>query len=71
MPWPKTGESQYHAQLGLPDKGLIVIHKWEVGASRPLALRCPTPVPYGMNRMSDDTSAEMFEHHSNISIYQL
>ncbi len=21
MPWPKTGATQYHAQLGLPDKG--------------------------------------------------
>ena len=20
MPWPKTGATQYHAQLGLPDK---------------------------------------------------
>ena len=21
MPWPQTGAAQYHAQLGLPDKG--------------------------------------------------
>ena len=21
MPWPKTGATQYHAKLGLPDKG--------------------------------------------------
>ncbi len=21
MPWPKTGENHYHAQLGTPDKG--------------------------------------------------
>ena len=21
MPWPQTGATQYHAQLGLPDKG--------------------------------------------------
>ncbi len=21
MPWPKTGATHYHAQLGLPDKG--------------------------------------------------
>ena len=38
----QTGASQYHAQLGLPDKELIVIHKWDVGTSGPLALRCPT-----------------------------
>ena len=24
MPWPKTGETRYHAQLGLPDKGRAI-----------------------------------------------
>ncbi len=24
-PWPKTGASYHHAQLGLPDKGLAII----------------------------------------------
>ncbi len=24
MPWPKTGATQYHAQLGLPDKGRAI-----------------------------------------------
>ena len=24
MPWPKTGATQYHAQLGLPDKGYAI-----------------------------------------------
>ena len=24
MPWPKTGAIQYHAQLGLPDKGRAI-----------------------------------------------
>ena len=24
MPWPKTGASQYHAQLGLADKGRAI-----------------------------------------------
>ncbi len=24
MPWPQTGEIQYHAQLGLPDKGRAI-----------------------------------------------
>ncbi len=33
MPWPKTGATQYHAQLGLPDKGraikgLVVCNSW-------------------------------------------
>ncbi len=35
MPWPKTGATQYHAQLGLPDKGraikgLIVCNSWDL-----------------------------------------
>ena len=24
MPWPKTGATQYHAQLGLPDRGRAI-----------------------------------------------
>ena len=33
MPWPETGATQYHAQLGLPDKdraikGLVVCNSW-------------------------------------------
>ena len=24
MPWPQTGATQYHAQLGLPDKGRAI-----------------------------------------------
>ena len=24
MPWPRTGATQYHAQLGLPDKGRAI-----------------------------------------------
>ena len=24
MPWTLTGETQYHAQLGLPDKGCAI-----------------------------------------------
>ena len=24
MPWPKTGATQYHAQLGLPDEGRAI-----------------------------------------------
>ena len=35
MPWPKTGTTQYHAQLGLPDKGraikgLVVCINWDL-----------------------------------------
>ena len=28
MPWPQTGVTQFHAQLGPPDKGLAI--KWLV-----------------------------------------
>ncbi len=35
MPWPKTGATQYHAQLGLPEKGraikwLAVCNSWDL-----------------------------------------
>ena len=35
MPWPQTGETQYHVQLGLPDKGraikgLVVCNNWDL-----------------------------------------
>ncbi len=35
MPWPKTGATQYHAQLGLQDKGhaikgLVVYNSWDL-----------------------------------------
>ncbi len=35
MPWPQTGAIQYHAQLGLPDKGrvikgLVVCNSWDL-----------------------------------------
>ena len=35
MPWPQTGTTQYHAQLGLPDKGraikgLVVCNDWDL-----------------------------------------
>ncbi len=35
MPWPQTGATQYHAQLGLPDKGraikgLRVCNNWDL-----------------------------------------
>ena len=35
MHWPKTGATQYHAQLGLPDKGraikgLVVCNSWDL-----------------------------------------
>ncbi len=35
MPWPKTGTTDYHAQLGLPDtgyaiKGLVVCNSWDL-----------------------------------------
>ncbi len=35
MPLPKTGATQYHAQLGLPDKGcsikgLVICNSWDL-----------------------------------------
>ena len=35
MSWPQTGATQYHAQLGLPDKvcaikGLVVCNDWDL-----------------------------------------
>ena len=35
MPWPKTGATQCHAQLGLSDKGraikgLVVCNNWDL-----------------------------------------
>ena len=35
MPWPKTGATQYHTQLVLPDKGraikgLVVCNRWDL-----------------------------------------
>ena len=35
MPWPQTGATLYHAQLGLPDKGraikgLVVCYNWDL-----------------------------------------
>ncbi len=50
MPWPKTGATQYHAQLGLPDigraiKGLVVCNSWELEPFDGLALGCYQPSP--------------------------
>ena len=46
MPWPKTGETHYHAQLVLPDKdraikGLVVCNDWDL--LNGLALGCSQP----------------------------
>ena len=35
IPWPQTGATHYHAQLGLPDKGraikgLVVCKDWDL-----------------------------------------
>ena len=35
MPWPQTGVTQYHAQVGLPDKGraikvFVVSDNWDL-----------------------------------------
>ncbi len=49
MPWPQTGASHYHAQIGLPDKGraikgLVVWNSWDLDPwdlLNGLALDCP------------------------------
>ena len=38
MPWPQTGTTQYHAELGLPDKSLaikrlVVRNNWDMEPS--------------------------------------
>ena len=53
MPWPKTSATQYHAQLGLPDKGraikgLVVCNNWDLeplDLLKGLALGCYQPSP--------------------------
>ena len=40
MPWPQTGATQSHAQLGLPDKGhaikgLVVCNNWDLEPLEP------------------------------------
>ncbi len=41
MPWPQTGATPYHAQLGLSDKdraikGLVVCNNWDLEPLDPL-----------------------------------
>ena len=53
MPWPPTDATQYHAQLGLPDKGraikvLVVCNDWDLeplDLLNGLALGCYQPSP--------------------------
>ncbi len=54
MPWPQTGATQYHAQLGLSDKGrqikeLIVCNNWDLETlalpNHGLDLSCHQPSP--------------------------
>ena len=53
MPWPKTGATQYHAQLGLPDKGraikgLVICNDQDLKPEdllNSLALGCYQPSP--------------------------
>ncbi len=53
MPWPQTGATLYHAQLGLPDKGraikgVDVCNNWELeplDLLNSLALGCYQPSP--------------------------
>ena len=53
MQWPKTGATQYHAQLGLSDKGralkgLVVCNNWDLeplDLLNGLTLGCNQPSP--------------------------
>ncbi len=53
MIWPETGATQYHAQLGLPDKGratkgLVVCNNWNIeplDLLNGLAIGCYQPSP--------------------------
>ncbi len=53
MYWPQTGATQYHAQLGLPDKGraikgFVVCNNWDLeplDLIKGLALGCYQPSP--------------------------
>ncbi len=53
MPWPQTDATQYHRQLGLPDKGraikgLVVCNIWylePLELLNGLALGCYQPSP--------------------------
>ena len=53
MPWPQTGATHYHAQLGLPGKGraikgLVVCNNWDLepfDLPNVLALGCYQPSP--------------------------
>ena len=53
MPWSQAGKTQYHAQLGLPDKGrvikgLVVYNSWDLeplDLLNGLALACYQPSP--------------------------
>ena len=57
-PWPKTGATQKHAQLGLPDKDraikrLVVCNNWGVeplGLINCLVLGCYQPSPEVLTR---------------------
>ncbi len=57
MPWPQTGATQYHAQLGLADKGLaikglVVCNNWDLeplNLLNGLALDCYQPSPELLN----------------------
>ncbi len=53
MPWPQTGATQYHALLGLPDKGraikgFVICNDWDqepFALLNGLALGCYQPSP--------------------------
>ncbi len=53
MPWPRTGATQCHARLGLPEKGrvikeLVVYNSWDLepwDLLYGLALGCYKPSP--------------------------
>ena len=50
MPWPQTGATHYHAQLGFPDKGRAI--KGLVGCLQELGSRALGPAKRSGPRLS-------------------
>ncbi len=69
MPWPKTGATQYHAKLGLPDKGhaikgLVVCNNRDLeplDLQNGLALGCYQPSPEVLIKPCVQTSSVSYK----------
>ena len=61
IPWPQTGATQYHARLGLPDKGrairgLVVLGSTAFGPDKRSGPRLLSTVTSGINRIMGSTT---------------